>query len=100
MASPMRGISILMTSAPNSARLATEWGVKMYMVLLIHRMPFRASGLVELIARIEGLLAVLLEGRLHLFELFLAFGAGEVLDIANLHFLEIFIVHLDYPLRP
>ena len=45
MGSPIRGISSLMTSAPSSARLATECGVKIYMVQLIQRMPFKASGL-------------------------------------------------------
>ena len=84
MGSPIRGISTLMHSAPSSARLATEWGVKMYMVVLIHLMPLRDCGFGHLVAHIEGLAAILLEGHLHLFQLFLALGAGEVFDIANL----------------
>jgi len=44
MASPILGISILITSAPSSARLAAEWGVKMYMVQESHRIPLSASG--------------------------------------------------------
>src|SRR3989304_1385563 len=43
MASPILGISILITSAPSSARLAAEWGVKMYIVQLSHRIPFSDS---------------------------------------------------------
>ncbi len=46
MASPIRDISILMHSAPSSARLATECGVKIYMVQLSQRIPLSAVGLV------------------------------------------------------
>ncbi len=52
----------------------------------------------ELVTHIEDFFTVFFEGGLHLLEFFLAFGAVEILDITNFHFLEILILHLDYPL--
>src|ERR1700757_4346180 len=47
MASPRRGASILITSAPSSAKYEAQEGPRMYCVHDRTRYPFRASGLVN-----------------------------------------------------